>query len=259
MIDIDKLEKAVARIVSVSVGDQLATMKGSIDGSTSGEVPAIVLERNFEKGGSHRKPNLPDYPYCSVTHNRIVDDGNEITNIFLDGDDYVYQTSKIVSVNIKFIGNRKNSADSIANRMHMSLEVEHFRLMLESFYGQSVALRNKSDVVPSNLVYQDTYMEMRSFDIFLSVIDEYSIPAAMVGTFDRVEVDSDLTPLPPVPPEIPVDDTSLGQENAELGNLFFELARYIPPPQEATEGGQLNHYEDDPAPMAVTFSINNNN
>lgn len=230
MIDIDKLEKAVARVITLSVGDQLATLEGSISGSSGGTVPAVVLERNFEKDGTHRKPNIPDYPYCSVTHNRIVDDGAEITNVFLRGDDFVYQTPKIVSINIKFYGNRKNSADSIANRMHMSWEVEQFRNLLEVFYGDDVGLRSKSDVVPANIVYQDTYIEMRSFDIFLSVVDEYSISTDSIGYFDQIDVESDLNILPPIPP-----DSGL-------------------PPQEASKGGELDHYEDDPAPMAVTFT-----
>lgn len=255
MIDIDKLEKAVARVITLSVGNELSTLDGSIAGSSGGTIPAVVLERNFEKDGTHRKPNTPNYPYCSVTHNRIVDDGAEITNVFLRGDEFVYQTPKIVSVNIKFYGNRKNSADSIANRMHMSWEVEQFRTLLEVFYGADVGLRNKSDVVPANIVYQDAYIEMRSFDIFLSVVDEYSIP---IGWFDEITVDSDIIVKPPIPPSEPTNDISLGQAAAELGSLFSELALFIPPPQEATEGGQLNHYEDDPAPIPVTFNINNN-
>ena len=238
MIDIDRLEKSVAKVVSLSVGDMLATIEGSLadvpdDGN--GNIPAVLLERNIQKDGSHRKPNIPDYPYCSVTYNRIVDDVSEVVNIFLRDDEQVYQTNKIVSMNIKFYGNRKNSADSIANRMHMSWEVENFRVLLEKFYGQEVAVRNKSDVVPSNVVYQDTYIEMRTFDIFLSVVDEYTISTDVLGYFDQIVVDSDLNILPPVPP-----DSGL-------------------PAQEASEGGELDHYEDDPAPMAVTFRTTNNN
>ncbi len=211
-LDVLRIEKSVAKVMMESVGNQLATVP-----STPDPLPAVVLERIFQKDGTQRNPSLPDYPWCSISYNRIVDE-IELTNEFIRDDEKVYQTNKIVSVSIKFHGNRLHSVDSISNRAHMSLESEYFRTMLRTLYGDDITLRNKSDIVPVNTNLQDKYLEVRSFDIFLSVVDEYSLPLDFEGHFNRIQLDT----------EIPV---------------------------EGVDGG-IYHQEDDTSPLHVEIDTN---
>ncbi len=176
------IEKSVATFVSLSVGDLLADIP-----SQSGTKPAVVLARQFSKGSRKRVPKLPDSPYCSISYNRTMDDnGAEILATELTATGQVYRTHKLVSINVKFVGNRENTVDDICNRCHMFCEVEAYQDLLRVNSQQELELREKSDILPVNISMNDKYQEIRSFDLIFSVVDEVTMNLDSSGYFDTI-------------------------------------------------------------------------
>ena len=181
-IDHLAIEKSVASFVTATVGSLLSKIP-----SKDGEKPSVVLARQFSKDGKRRTPKIPDSPYCSVSYNKTIDDnGSELLAVEDTNTEQTYRTHKLVSINVKFVGDRDNTVDDIANRCHMFCEVETYQDLLRTLSEQELELREKSDILPVNISLNDKYQEIRSFDLIFSVVDEVVIDLESVGYFDTI-------------------------------------------------------------------------
>lgn len=172
-VDIRSIEIALVKTVRQYIGSKLSTI-----GTGVNEKPAVIRSRIYSTGTNETTPTLPDYPYSSVDYTRITDEGYELTSRHLDEDDnYVYTTHKLASYSIKFFGTSKDDVMSLANEMHMLLEVDQIRDNITELSATEARVRSKSDIVFVASNMEDKYREVASFDVLLAVLDQVVVPA----------------------------------------------------------------------------------
>lgn len=172
------LELVVGTVVALIVTGQAPIKMKYTEGKAS-----VVRSRVYSTGASNTTPAFPDYPYASVDYTRLTDEGYELTERYYnDAGDYVYQTHKIATFSIKFFGTSKDDVLGICNKMHLMLEMDGVRGMIQTLTDTPTALRSKSDTVFVASAMEDKYREIASFDINLAVIDEVSLLAGEDGT-----------------------------------------------------------------------------
>ncbi len=171
-------ELIVGAVIALVVTGQSPIKMKYTEGKAS-----VVRSRVYSTGFTNTTPAFPDYPYASVDYTRLTDEGYELTERYYnDAGDYVYQTHKIATFSIKFFGTSKDDVLGICNKMHLMLEMDGVRGMIQTLTDTPTALRSKSVTVFVAAAMEDKYREIASFDINLAVIDEVSVLAGEDGS-----------------------------------------------------------------------------
>lgn len=152
---------------------------------------SVIRSRLYSEGSRETTPTFPDYPYASVDYTRITDEGYELTARFYDeNENYVYQTHKLAAYSVKIFGTSKDDILGICNELHMKLEIDGFRTMIEDFSPTEARLRSKSDIVFVASAMEDKYREVASFDVILAVLDEVSVDDTVVPPIENIILDT---------------------------------------------------------------------
>lgn len=172
-VDIRGIEKALVKTVRTYIGSKLSTIGTGVNQKAS-----VIRSRLFSSGTAETTPTFPDYPYASVDYTRLTDEGYELTErVFDAAGNYVYRTHKLASYKVTFYGTSKDDVMSLCNEMHMMLEVDEIRSMINTLSPTEASVRGKTDPVFVASVMEDKYREVATFDIILAVLDETVIPA----------------------------------------------------------------------------------
>lgn len=215
-VDVRGIEIALVQTVRAYIGSKLSTIGEGVN-----EKASVIRSRLFSTGTNETTPTFPDYPYASVDYTRISDEGYELTSRVLDDDcNYIYTTNKLASFSIKFFGTSQDDVMSLANEMHLLLEVDQVRDMIATLSPTEARVRSKADPVFVASVMEDKYREIASFDVILAVLDQVVVAADLLNppsgfnaivageeteVFDNIELDT----------TIPVDGVQGGLYGAD--------------------------------------------
>lgn len=190
-VDIRGIEIALVKTLRSAIGSRLSTI-----GSGVNEKASVIRSRLYSQGTNETTPVFPDYPYASVDYSRITDEGYELSSRYYDeNDNYVYQTHKIASYSLRVFGTSKDDVLGICNELHMKLEMDNIRTMIETLSPTEARVRSKSDIVFVSSVMEDKYREVASFDLILAVLDEVSVPIEEAPPIENVVLDTSIPQL----------------------------------------------------------------
>lgn len=190
-VDIKGIEVALIKTVRSAIGSRLSTI-----GTGVNEKASVIRSRSYSTGANETTPVFPDYPYASVDYSRITDEGYELTQRYYDeNDNYVYQTHKIASYSVRVFGTSKDDVLGICNELHMKLEIDGFRTMIETLSPTEARLRSKSDIVFVASNMEDKFREVASFDIILAVLDEVSVDIEDAPPIENIVLDTSVPQL----------------------------------------------------------------
>lgn len=169
--DSNKLELAVAEMISVSVGDQLSTEKRMIEGVIQ-EVPSVILARSMSFDG---KPVIPPpYPFIMLETTGTTKSHDLITTYLDENGNQLYETTITARVNIKVIGTVNDYVDNIASDLEQAFNVEDYRDLIEQEYGGRCRWKTTSSPLTSSNTINDVYQEASSLDSYFSIVRTYT-------------------------------------------------------------------------------------
>ena len=184
-MDIKALEDAVVESLRMVGKNGFAKINKRVNGVTT-QIPAVWRARTIDDTGKVKPES--EFPFATVSYTGheeydeiLSKDWDEVTG------EFVYGTEAVVRVNVQLVGSRQNPVDQLALKCHMGFEAQTVRDLIETSV-EKCKLRNKSDILTSNLAMNNVYREMREFDLYFAMRKEVRLTPEEIGYFDSVQI-----------------------------------------------------------------------